>query len=84
MRFISFFFSLFYGQVWLIPATSINIGIPKDPGRCYKRDKHFCVLLVVSFCFTDNLSLLVASCRGSYLILYSTVSGEFVNAKQLG
>lgn len=34
---------LFYEQVWHIPATSINMGIPKNRGkRCYEHDKHLC------------------------------------------
>lgn len=41
------------------------------------------VLSVMPLSFIENLSLLLASSRGPYLILYSNVSGEFVNAKQL-
>lgn len=37
-----YFFCLFYGQVWHIPATSINTGILKDRGRHYQCKKHFC------------------------------------------
>lgn len=41
------------------------------------------VLSVMPLSFIENLSLLLASSRGPYLILYNNVSGEFVNAKQL-
>lgn len=63
------FCCLFYGQVWHIPTTSYQYTVE---GVVTSTTDISAATEVVSFYFTENLSLVLASSGDSQLIFYST------------